>query len=191
MYPAMADRNSCHSAELEKVNGTKCGVICQPYITTHSSPDPTTVSFFDQLAFFSTDTHTRSYICSRISFQLSTSYLPSVLWRCWLGGRKGIWPVKNRMVGAGVVICLEQRANLHIAQMMPLPLTVSCFSKLKSKLVLPFWYRLTWVVPEKGPLSPHACVRARMCVCVYKLQCEKFAKICNKDSLFLYAKKSF
>jgi len=20
---------------------------------------------------------------------------PSVLWRCWLGGRKGIWPVKN------------------------------------------------------------------------------------------------
>ena len=23
------------------------------------------------------------------------SVLPSVLWRCWLGGRKGIWPVKN------------------------------------------------------------------------------------------------
>ena len=26
-------------------------------------------------------------------------YLPSVLWRCWLGGRKGIWPVKNWVVG--------------------------------------------------------------------------------------------
>ena len=25
-------------------------------------------------------------------------YLPSVLWRCWLGGRKGIWPIKNWMV---------------------------------------------------------------------------------------------
>ena len=25
-------------------------------------------------------------------------WLPSVLWRCWLGGRKGIWPVKNRVV---------------------------------------------------------------------------------------------
>ena len=25
--------------------------------------------------------------------------LPSVLWRCWLGGRKGIRPVKNRLVG--------------------------------------------------------------------------------------------
>ena len=77
MYPAMADRNSCHSAELEKVNGTKCDVTCQPYIITHSILAPTTVSFFDQLAFFSTDTH--SYTCTRISFQLSTSYSVKVL----------------------------------------------------------------------------------------------------------------
>jgi len=33
--------------------------------------------------------------------------------------------------GAGVVICLEQGANLHTAQLMPLPLTVSCFSKVQ------------------------------------------------------------
>ena len=33
--------------------------------------------FFDQLAFFSTDTH--SYTCTRISFQLSTSYSVKVL----------------------------------------------------------------------------------------------------------------
>ena len=25
--------------------------------------------------------------------------VPSVLWHCWLGGRKGIWPVKNWVVG--------------------------------------------------------------------------------------------
>jgi len=25
--------------------------------------------------------------------------LPSVLWHWWLSGRKGIWPVKNRVVG--------------------------------------------------------------------------------------------
>jgi len=30
-----------------------------------------------------------------------------------------------------VVICLEQGADLHIAQLMPLPLTVSCFSKIQ------------------------------------------------------------
>jgi len=29
----------------------------------------------------------------------SLQYVPSVLWRCWLGGSKGIRPVKNRVVG--------------------------------------------------------------------------------------------
>ena len=33
--------------------------------------------------------------------------------------------------GAGVVICLERDADLHMAQLMPLPLTVSCFSKVQ------------------------------------------------------------
>ena len=54
--------------------------------------------------------------------------VPSVLWRCWLGGRKGIRPVKNRVVGCWHG-CLEQGTYLHMAQLMPLPLTVSCFSK--------------------------------------------------------------
>jgi len=60
----------------------------------------------------------------------------------------------------GVVICLERDADLYMAQLMPLPLTVSCFSK--SRLVLPFWYWLTWVVPEKGPLN--------RCVCVFQVK---------------------
>jgi len=34
--------------------------------------------------------------------------------------------------GAGVVICLERGADLHMAQLMPLPLTVSCFSKIQT-----------------------------------------------------------
>ena len=33
--------------------------------------------------------------------------------------------------GAGMVICLELGADLHVAQLMPLPLTVSCFSKIQ------------------------------------------------------------
>ena len=32
---------------------------------------------------------------------------------------------------ASVVICLERGADLHIAQLMPMPLTVSCFSKIQ------------------------------------------------------------
>jgi len=48
-----------------------------------------------------------------------------------LGGRKGIRPVKNDGWDAGMVICLEQGADFHMAQLMPLPLTVSCFSKIQ------------------------------------------------------------
>ena len=61
-----------------------------------------------------------------------------------------------------MVICLERGADLHMAQLMPLPLTVSCFSKIQ--IGLPFWYRLTRVVPEKGSLN------ARVCVCVRVVQ---------------------
>jgi len=48
-----------------------------------------------------------------------------------LGGRKGIRPVKTEWWGAGMVVCLEKSADLHMAQLMPLPLTVSCFSKIQ------------------------------------------------------------
>ena len=30
-----------------------------------------------------------------------------------------------------MVVCLEQGADLHMAQLMPLPLTISCFSKIQ------------------------------------------------------------
>ena len=57
-----------------------------------------------------------------------------------------------------MVVCLERGADLHMAQLMPLSL-----ASVKSRLILPFCYRLTRVVPEKGPLN--GCV----CVCVFKL----------------------
>jgi len=47
-----------------------------------------------------------------------------------MGGRKSIRSLKTEWWGAGVVICLEQGADLHMAQQIPLPLTVSCFSKI-------------------------------------------------------------
>jgi len=79
-----------------------------------------------------------------------------------LVGRQEGHPACKKLSGGVLawlmVICLERVADLHMAQLMPLPLTVSCFSKIQ--IGLPFWYRLTWVVPEKGPLN--GCV----CVCV-------------------------
>ena len=73
----------------------------------------------------------------------------------WAAGRtSGVQ--KTEWWGADVVICLEQGADFHMAQLMPLPLTVSCFSKIQ--IGLPFWYWLTRVVLEKEPLNVCVCV---------------------------------
>jgi len=78
-----------------------------------------------------------------------------------LGGRKGIRPVKIEWWGVGMGIGLCQGADLHMAQLMPLPPTVS--SSVKSRLVLPFWYQLTRVVLDKGPLNRSGLVMAALC----------------------------
>ena len=52
-------------------------------------------------------------------------------------------------------ICLERGADLHVAQLMPLPLTVSCFSKIQ--------IGFTFLVPAH-PCSPGK--KAVKCVCV-------------------------
>jgi len=54
-----------------------------------------------------------------------------------------------------MVICLERDADLHMAQLMPLPLTVSCFSKIQ--IGFTYLVSLTWVVPEKGLLNGCVC----------------------------------
>ena len=51
-----------------------------------------------------------------------------------------------------MVICLERDADLHTAQLMPLQLTVSCFSKIQIGFTF-LVYRLTRVVPDEGPLN--------------------------------------
>ena len=53
--------------------------------------------------------------------------------------------------GAGMVICLERGADLHTAQLMPLPLTVSCVSKIEIDIT--FLVPAHPEVPEKGPLN--------------------------------------
>ena len=83
--------------------------------------------------------------------------MPSVLWRCWLGGRKGIRPVKSS--SGGVLVWLSVRSEVETCIW---PSWCHCHSlslaSVKSRLVLPFWYRLTWVVPQKGPLNGCVCV---------------------------------
>jgi len=56
-----------------------------------------------------------------------------------------------------MVICLERDADLHMAQRMPLPLTVSCFSKIQIGFSV--------LVPAH-PGSPRQRTVQRVCVCV-------------------------
>ena len=57
-----------------------------------------------------------------------------------------------------MVICLERDADLHMAQLMPLPLTVCCLSKIQ--IGFTFLVPAYPGSPEKGPLN--------RCVCVHK-----------------------
>jgi len=58
-------------------------------------------------------------MCTDLMFFIQ---VPSVPWRCSLGSRKGIWPVKTEWWGTGVVVYREQGVNdLHMVQLMPLP----------------------------------------------------------------------
>ena len=65
---------------------------------------------------------------------------------------------KTEWWGAGVVICLERGADLHIAQLVPLPLTVCCFSKMQ--------IGFTFLVPAH-PGSPGKRAVKRVYVCMY------------------------
>jgi len=56
-----------------------------------------------------------------------------------------------------VVICLQRGADLHTAQLMPPPLTVSCFSKIQ--------IGFTFLVPAH-PGSPGQRAIKQVCVCV-------------------------
>ena len=67
---------------------------------------------------------------------------------------------KTEWWGAGMVICLEWRAHLHTAQLMPLPLTVSCFSKIQ--IGFTFLLPAVSASPGQRAVKP-VCV----CVCVF------------------------
>ena len=63
-----------------------------------------------------------------------------------------------------MVVCLEQGASLHMAQLMPLPLTVSCFSKIH--------IGFTFLVPaDLGSPGKRAVKRVCVCVCVCDMIC--------------------
>jgi len=127
-----------------RLSNTPPVVICQ------LSPDSFKTHFSSFHFIWALDYITFFYRLHCTVFIWSYCLLPSVLWYCWLGGRKGIQPVKNWVVRCwcgpyGIWPSLCHSHSLSVAL-------------VKSRLVLPFWYRLTWVVPDKGSLNGSLCV---------------------------------
>jgi len=102
-------------------------------------------------------------------------WLPSVLWHCWLGGRKGIRPVKTE---CGVLawlsvwskvqmICLwSSRCHCHCI--------ISCYNKIQNGLS--FWCQLTQVFLEKRPLN--GCSSSVVILGVAEAKCLLVMAIC-------------
>jgi len=102
---------------------------------------------------------TTKFFCSQLNAVPQISIVLNKCLQCfdsvgWAAGRaSGL--EKTEWWGAGVVICLERGADLHMAQLMPLPLTVSCFSKIQ--------FGFTFLVPAH-PGSPGQRAVKRVCV---------------------------
>ena len=112
------------------------------------------------------------FVCSfTVALNLSAfSPLHSVLWRCWLGGRKDKktewWPVGCwRGYLSGARCRLPSWCHCHSQSL----------DSVKARLVLPFWYQPTWVVLEKGPLNGCVCVEFKTCNF-----CSLFASHCSR-----------
>ena len=74
-----------------------------------------------------------------------------------VGRQEGHPACKKLSCGVLAWLCLEQGADLHMAQLMPLPLTVSCFSKIQIGFTF-------LVLAHLG--SPGERAVKRVCVCV-------------------------
>ena len=79
-----------------------------------------------------------------------------------------------------MVICVGRGADLHLAQLMPLPLTVSCFSKILAGFTI-----LVPAHPGNPRESPEGC-EMDACVCVFN-NCCYFPFQFTEKILFTYS----
>ena len=83
------------------------------------------------------------------------SNVPPVLWHCWLGIRKSIWPLK---MGCWCGYLSEAKCRLFYwltdcPADATAPQTLTSLASFKCRLLIPTWYWLTQVILEKRPLN--------------------------------------
>jgi len=126
----------------------------RPYANLHLDPDTTTPASH----------HSSSQKIFSCCFSFVSAFCALTL----LVGRLEGHPACKKLSGGILVwLCVwvkVQCAYLHIAQLMPVPLTISCSSK--SRLVLPFWFYLSGAGSPR--YSQTECKRAirQLCLCV-------------------------
>jgi len=84
---------------------------------------------------------------------------------------------KTEWCGAGVVVCLEQGVDLHMAQLMPLLLTTSCFTKIQ--------IGFTFLVPAHLG-SPGKRAVKRMCVLSQTSDSSRELDYCAHYQVFVF-----
>jgi len=93
----------------------------------------------------------------RLTYRICMWCSPTFSALTLLVGRQEGHPACKKTEWWGAGICLERGADLHMAQLMPLPLTVSCLSKIQNGF--------TFLVLDH-PGSPGQSAVKRVCVCV-------------------------
>jgi len=96
-----------------------------------------------------------------MSISYNTAFSALTLLVGWQEGHPAV--KKTEWLGSDMVIFLERGADLHMAQLMPLPLTVSCFGKIQIGF------------PVLVPARRQMCV----CVCVCSYNTEHRFSVCG------------
>ena len=87
---------------LERISQNTCKEVCRR--------NPRATDKWGHWRHYCWGVRTLIYTAGLTVGYLQREYLPSVLWRCWLGVMKSIRTVKIDWWGAGVVVCLERGA---------------------------------------------------------------------------------
>ena len=127
---------------------------------------------------------TSAALFRQMSFNFMTLCL-QCFWCCWLGDRKGLRPVKKWVVGCwhGYLSGLWSEMQTCIWPSWCHGHSLS-LAWVKSRLVLPFCYRLTRVVLDKGPLNSvcsferHVFAFLLLCCCATETLSCKHASCC-------------
>jgi len=109
-----------------------------------------------------------SFVASGATMSISSNWIDFLAFSALtlLVGRQEGHPACKKLGwwGTGMVICLERDADLHMAQLMPLLLTVTCFSKIQ--------IGFTFLVPvQPGSPGKRAVKQVRVCVCACVCVC--------------------